>query len=58
MSEVGYIVVSEEPYGGTKRRVFMTATAKEDAEHYAAEWIEATQSKVDVIVLEIDVVQM
>ncbi len=58
MSEKGYIVVSEEPYGGVERKVFMTADAKEDAEHYAAEWTKATERRVDIIVLEIDVVQM
>lgn len=58
MSEKGYIVVSEEPYGGVKRRVFMTAGAKEDAEHYATEWVQDTAGNVDVIVVEIDVVQM
>lgn len=58
MSETGYVVVSEERYGGDRRQVFMTAEAKKDAEHYAAEWTRDTAGKVDVIVLEIDVVQI
>lgn len=58
MSETGYLVVSEEPYGGTKRRVFMTAQAMKDAENYATGWVRDTAGKVDVIIVEIDVVQI
>ena len=58
MSSKGYLVVSEQFYGGSKKRVFVTSTAKEDAEHYASQWMEETENKVDVIIEEIDIVEM
>lgn len=58
MSSTVYIVVSEEYYGGDSIRVFNTATAKKDAEKYAADWIERTDGKIDIIVKTIDMVEM
>ena len=58
MSEIGYIVVSEEWYGGSKKRIFRTADAKSDADDYAKKWIAETNGTLDIIVEEIDITNM
>jgi len=54
----GYIVVSEEWYGGDKIRIFTTADAEKDAQSYADEWIKETEGKIDVIVKKILICEM
>jgi hypothetical protein len=56
MSEKIYLVVSEEWYGGDCVKAFNTATAKEDAEQYIEECVQATGGKVDFILKQIDLV--
>jgi len=58
MSSTGYIVVSEESYGGDRIRMFTTADAEKDAQEYAEEWISDTGGNVDVIVKKINICQM
>ena len=58
MSEIGYIVISEECYGGEHIKVFRTANAQEDAQKYADDWIERTKGKINIIVCPIDIVNI
>jgi len=58
MSSTGYIVLSEDFYGGERIRMFTTADAEKDAQSYADEWIRDTGGHVDIIVKKIDICEM
>jgi hypothetical protein len=58
MSEEGYIVVSEDPFGGSRKLVFITVDAKADAEYAAQKWIEECCCTREIRVEKIDIVQM
>ena len=53
MSEIGFIVVSEQPYGGKEKLVFRTADAEADANHYrdslVAKGIAARVEQIDIV---------